>query len=73
VPDPQLLGALYAILAVLALLVLVGIAALLSAWSWLRSHGNGELRWNRYAFAIKAEHDPATISPELAKAREAQG
>lgn len=59
-PDPILLGALYAVTAVLALLVLVGIVTLGSVWAWLSKHEHGELRWNRYGLALKVE-SPAEI------------
>lgn len=65
-PDPQVLGALYAILGVLALLVLVGIAAVLALWSWLRAHESGDVHWNRHGFAVKANRpEPMEMRAEV--------
>ena len=66
-PDPQLLGALYAILAVLALLTLTVAIVAGSVWAWLRGHTFGEIRWDRYSFAVRLDN-PSTRAEEKAHA-----
>jgi hypothetical protein len=52
-PDPQLLGALYAVSAVLLLLVLLGVGAAVVFVGWLRSYERGSVSWHPDGVDVK--------------------
>ena len=58
--EPFQLGLLVASAAILLLVVLLGAAVVLAAWSWMRRHERGELKWTRTGFRVEAE-SPARV------------
>lgn len=60
--DPQALGALIAVTVMLALLVVLGVAALLAVWAWLRKHDRGELRWTPTGAELRIDSPPQILT-----------